>query len=111
MLEGRPKVATVLYILVGRVKMLAKVSSTSMSSCEIGWDDSGPASGLKLGLGSGEVMSIVYPGSGSSLSGVCGGVSSIVGAGMEVPSVREYWMGRIDRSGAWVLNRCALTYS
>lgn len=111
MLEGRPKVATVLYILVGRAKMLAKVSSMGVSSCEMGWDDSGPASGLKLGLGSGEVISIVYTGSGSSLSGVCGGVSSIEGAGIDVPSVREYWTGRIESSGAWVLNRCALTYS
>jgi len=109
-LEGLPKVATVLYMLVGRAKILANESSTGLSLWEIGCDDNGPASGLKSGLGP-EVMSIVYTGSGSSLSGVRGGVSSIAGAGIEVPSVREYWIGRIDSSGACVLKRCALTYS
>jgi len=39
----------------------------------------------------------------SSFVGVCGGVSSCVGAGMAVPSVREYWMGRIAKNGACVL--------
>lgn len=43
--EGLPKVATLLYTLVGRSKSLAKDSSADVSSGVMGCDERGPANG------------------------------------------------------------------
>lgn len=61
----------------------------------MGWDDRGPAKEPKLGLETFDIVGIAF-----SFVGVCGGVSSCNGAGIAVPSVREYWIGRIEMKGA-----------